>query len=167
MRWWDIPTVHAIEQVLFPVDPWTVDMFWSELAGVPATREVIVAECQSGSQNENESLLSPAQQKATNQQSTEHSVIAGYASLRIVGEEADINTIAVAPEYQSCGLGRTMYRYLETIAKDRQVRVIYLDVRADNDVAHNFYKSEGFEDIDIRRNYYESTVDAIVMRKKL
>lgn len=141
MRWWDIPAVYSIEQDLFPTDAWTIDMFWSELAGIPSTREVIVAE-------------------------RSHDVV-GYASLRMVGSEADINTIGVVKECQSHGIGRDMYRYLENVALANKAHEIYLEVRRDNEVANKFYVSEGFEAIDIRRNYYDSAIDAIVMRKKL
>ena len=34
-RWWDIETVRRIEHDLFPEDPWSVGMFWSELADIP------------------------------------------------------------------------------------------------------------------------------------
>ena len=44
MRWWDIATVHAIEELAFPNTAWSVETFWAELAGVPATRHYLVAE---------------------------------------------------------------------------------------------------------------------------
>jgi ribosomal-protein-alanine N-acetyltransferase len=52
-------------------------------------------------------------------------------------------------------------------AKDLGVRELFLDVRADNLAAIEMYKKAGFDRIDIRRNYYDHSVDADVMRKKL
>jgi [ribosomal protein S18]-alanine N-acetyltransferase len=45
---------------------------------------------------------------------------------------------------------------------------VFLEVRADNPRAHGLYLRRGFEDLGIRRGYYQpSGVDAIVMRKDL
>ncbi len=44
MRWPDIPSVHRIEQASFPETAWSVESFWGELAGVPASRWYLVAE---------------------------------------------------------------------------------------------------------------------------
>ena len=43
-RWWDIEPVRRMEQDLFPEDPWSVEMFWSELADVPHSRYYVIAE---------------------------------------------------------------------------------------------------------------------------
>ena len=45
MRWWDVEEVAQLELEVFPDDPWTAAAFWSELAGVPSTRYLVVAEC--------------------------------------------------------------------------------------------------------------------------
>ena len=141
MLWVDIDAVHALECDLFAEDPWTPDMFWSELAGVPETREVIVAEYESA--------------------------IIGYASLRVVDDQADLNTIAVKHEFQHQGVGRLLYSWLEQVAHSRRVREIFLDVRSDNIAARVFYESEKFEQVDIRKNYYSTHIDAVVMCKRL
>ena len=48
MRWTDIEDAIALEHELFPHDAWTREQFWSELAGVPATRWYVVAVDESG-----------------------------------------------------------------------------------------------------------------------
>ena len=141
MLWWDIPVVEKIEQELFPVDPWTAELFWAELAQVPESRTVVVVEV--------------------------NGEIAGYTSLRNVGSEADINTIAVATKFQNQGIGSQLYVWLENCALTKQVRQLFLDVRSDNDVAINMYQKLGFEKIDLRKDYYAIGISAIVMRKRL
>ncbi len=141
MLWWDIPWVEKIEQDLFPVDPWTAELFWAELAQVPDSRNVVVAEIDGE--------------------------IAGYTSLRIVGSEADINTIAVATKFQNQGVGSQLYAWLEDCALSMQVRQLFLDVRSDNEIAIHMYQKLGFEKINLRKDYYATGISAIVMRKRL
>ena len=43
MHWTDIATVAELEAELFPVDAWTAETFWAELALVPHTRCYVVA----------------------------------------------------------------------------------------------------------------------------
>ena len=141
MRWWDIPEVCALEQRLFPVDAWTSQMFWAELAQVGSSRVVVVVEI-------NDSII-------------------GYASLRWSGHEGDINTIAIAPEFQGQGFGRRLLAWLEDQAKQRNVEQIFLEVRGDNQPALTLYRATGYESIDTRKDYYAPGVAAVVMRKRL
>lgn len=79
--------------------------------------------------------------------------------------EADIQTIAVAGEAQRGGIGRALMLRLTEEARLRGAREVFLEVRADNDVARALYRSLGFAEIGIRRQYYQPDgVDAIVMR---
>ena len=137
----DLDRVLEIEKLLFPKDAWSEDLFLGELNEVPTTRAVSVVE--------------------------KDGHVVGYASLRFIGLEGDINTIAVAPDFQRQGLGKLLLDWILETAKSQGVRELFLDVRADNEAAAAMYKSAGFERIDIRRNYYDHSVDAHVMRKKL
>ena len=137
----DLPKVLEIEQDLFPSDAWTEQLFLSELAEVPGSRAVSVIEI--------------AEQ------------IIGYASLRFVGREGDVNTIAIAREFQGKGFGKLLLDWMLETAKLNGVKELFLDVRADNQAAIGLYQKEGFDQIDIRRNYYDHKIDALVMRKKL
>ncbi len=141
MQWPDIPEVAAIEADLFPVDPWTPEMFWSELAAVPESREVMVA--------------------------IDGEDIVGYASLRFVATESDVNTIAVKSDRQGQGIGRQLMTWIEDTARSHGSLEMFLEVRSDNAVAIAMYHADGYERIDMRPNYYVSGVDALVMRKKL
>lgn len=141
MQWPDIEAVASIEIDLFPVDPWTAEMFWSELAAVPESREVMVA--------------------------IDGADIVGYASLRFVARESDVNTIAVRRDRQGQGIGRLLMTWIEDAARAHGSREMFLEVRSDNEVAIAMYAADGYERIDMRPNYYGTDIDAIVMRKKL
>ncbi|MFM1818491.1 MAG: ribosomal-protein-alanine acetyltransferase [Actinomycetota bacterium] len=141
MKLADLDAVMEIELDLFPKEAWSKDMFLEELAEVPQSREVVVLE--------------------------QSDQIIGYASLRFVGREGDINTIAIARGHQRQGLGKKLLNWLEETAVSHGVRELFLDVRTDNEPAIDLYKGAGFVRIDIRRNYYGPSIDADVMRKKL
>ncbi len=141
MKLADLDAVMEIELDLFPNEAWSKDMFLEELAEVPQSREVVVLE--------------------------QSDQIIGYASLRFVGREGDINTIAIARGHQRQGLGKKLLNWLEETAVSHGVRELFLDVRTDNEPAIDLYKGAGFVRIDIRRNYYGPSIDADVMRKKL
>lgn len=145
MRWWDIEAIVPLEQTVFADDPpWSVETFWSELAGVPETRWYGVAEAAGE--------------------------LVGYAGLlapSMSGEPADVLTIAVDPACRRQGYGSVLMTGLLAQARDRDAGDLMLEVRADNETARTFYHRHGFERIAVRRNYYRDNCDAIVMRKRL
>lgn len=141
MRWWQVPEVHALEVALFPEQPWTITQFWSELARVPESRWYVVA------------LLDGR--------------IVGYAGLFVVGAEADVQTVAVAPDAQGRGIGTTLVRALQERARIRGARVLHLEVRADNARALAVYARLGFATVGRRRDYYGRGSDAVLMSAPL
>lgn len=92
----------------------------------------------------------------------------GYAGLLVVGAEGDVQTIAVSPEARGGGHGRGLMDALLDEAARREVREVFLEVRADNPVAQSLYRSLGFEEIGVRPRYYQPDgVDAVVMRLEM
>jgi len=141
MRWWDIPELVALEEELFPEQPWSDAAFWSELAHVPATRWYMVHEDADG--------------------------IDGYVGLMAVPPEADVQTIAVATRAQGNGLGRELLRALIDEARRRECSQVFLEVRSNNASAVTLYESVGFERQAVRTDYYGPGRDAVVMRLRL
>lgn len=137
----DVRAVAAIEWDLFEHDPWSEELFHAELDEVPATREVVVA--------------------------VEGGDIVGYASLRFVGSEGDVNTVAVAADHQGRGIGGELMTWLLDAARAHGVGHLFLEVRSDNATALGMYERRGFERIDRRRDYYGSGIDALVLRKRM
>lgn len=90
----------------------------------------------------------------------------GYAGLLAPrgGEQGDIQTIAVTPAARGMGLGRGLMHALITESRRRGIRYLFLEVRADNPIARNLYRSLGFEEIGVRPRYYRNGVDAVHMR---
>jgi ribosomal-protein-alanine N-acetyltransferase len=97
-------------------------------------------------------------------------VVQGYAGLMVLpgASEADIQTLAVAPDVRRMGLGRVLMHALLKAARAAGVRDVFLEVRADNDGAQALYSSLGFVGIGVRPGYYQpDDVDAIVMKLEL
>jgi ribosomal-protein-alanine N-acetyltransferase len=149
MRWWDIDPVLELEKELFPEDAWSRGMFWSELAharGAEATRRYLVAEVDGAETGSGVRVI-------------------GYAGLATAGEQADIQTIAVARDHWGTGLGSTLLTELLTAASEFECAEIMLECRVDNIRAQKLYERFGFAPIGFRRGYYQpGNVDALVMR---
>lgn len=137
MSWRDLPSVIALEQALFPVDAWSVEQFWGELAQGTRTYVVLV---------------------------DADDVVVGYAGVMTVGATADLQTIAIAPSAQGHGAGRLLMEALIDIAVGRECTEMLLEVRSDNAPAISMYERRGFEAIATRTNYYGPDIDARIMR---
>ena len=88
---------------------------------------------------------------------------AGYAAVYCVCGEADIARVAVLPEYRRQGIATQL---LLKSFEENQADCVFLDVRESNAAAIKLYKSLGFEQIGIRKNYYgDPTENAILMKR--
>ena len=93
----------------------------------------------------------------------------GFALIRVTGEEAEILTIAVTPSWQNHGVGQRLMRtVLANLHADR-VAKLFLEVDEGNKSAISLYKRVGFEQVAIRKNYYNlgegNKSHALVMRR--
>jgi ribosomal-protein-alanine N-acetyltransferase len=160
----DLVDVIALEHELFPDDPWSPEMFADEVVQPPESRLYLIAEVDAGDGGVTDREIVSGRGAASG------SMMAGYAGLMFVpgGTQADVLTIAVRQAYWGQGIGSTLLDALVTAARDRGCAEVFLEVRVDNPRAHGLYLRRGFEDLGIRRGYYQpSGVDAITMRKDL
>ena len=92
--------------------------------------------------------------------------IAGYAVLRIIAPEAEIENICVAPACRRSGVGEALMEEMLRLTAERDAERIFLEVRAHNEPAKALYLKKGFIESNRRRNYYQGpTEDAIIMMK--
>ncbi len=90
--------------------------------------------------------------------------IAAYAGVRMVMEEGEVTNIAVAQHYRGNGIGRRLLQHLLDEAKKSKLRNIFLEVRKSNEAAMALYVSCGFQQIGLRKNYYQKPAeDAVLM----
>jgi ribosomal-protein-alanine N-acetyltransferase len=87
----------------------------------------------------------------------------GYAGLGLTDFECSVHTIAVDRAFQGGGVGKTLLRTLLARADEAGLPV-FLEVRTDNVRAINLYLAHGFEQLGLRRRYYQpSGADAYTM----
>lgn len=78
---------------------------------------------------------------------------AGFVLSRNAADEEELLLIAVKPVYRGKGLGRKLIQMLKADASARNAEHVFLEMREGNP-AEQLYRSEGFETIGIRKNYY-------------
>lgn len=94
--------------------------------------------------------------------------VVAYGGFWIVLDEANVNNIAVHPDYRGQGISKLLMRTLVDMAGNEMAKHMYLEVRSSNSIAQKLYRSFGFVMINIRKGYYTDTdEDAIVMMKEL
>ena len=92
--------------------------------------------------------------------------IVACAGAKIHNEEAEIQTLAVDPEYHGLGIGTKLFSKLIDTLKERGAAFVYLEVRPGNTPAINLYEHFGFRALVNIENYY-SNGDALVMMRDL
>lgn len=93
----------------------------------------------------------------------ENGEILGYCGCIIVLDEAEIPNVCVCKSARKQGIGRNMLQKLLGEAKKRNVTVLYLEVRQSNAAAQALYRQLGFEEIGIRKNFYERPQENAVL----
>ena len=94
----------------------------------------------------------------------------GFLLSSFVLDEAQLLLIGVSPDWQGVGVGGQLLKELINRSQDQGQKLIYLEVRSGNERAIRLYRSLGFIDIGVRRDYYPGLVgreDAIVMSLQL
>lgn len=86
------------------------------------------------------------------------------------GADAELLTIATAPAQRRSGWGRLIFRALDEEARVRGLERWILEVARNNAAAQGLYRSHGFVEIGVRKDYYragEARVDALVMSRRV
>ncbi len=144
----DVAEVVAIEHACF-AQPWSEKSFLDSLR----REDTIFLVCEDREQLQNES----------NGQ-VEKSTITGYVGMYVSFEEANITNVAVSPKYRKRGCGEQLIIGAKTFAQKENVEKIFLEVRVSNESAISLYKKTGFENLGVRKKFYEHPVeDAYIM----
>ncbi len=95
----------------------------------------------------------------------------GLVFATVLGEEAEILTLGVAPSARRQGIARALLADLFARARGRGATRVVLEVAADNAAALALYESEGFRTVGMRRGYYHRDhgppIDAWLLRRLL
>lgn len=141
----DLDAIMAIERATFVNDAWPEHAMRAELMGEHTYYLVVVDD----------------------ERPDEVVAYAGLMAPRGSGQ-GDVQTIAVDDAVRGRGVGRALMHALIDEARRRGAAELFLEVRDDNAVARGLYGSLGFEEIGVRRGYYQPDgVDAVVMRLRV
>ena len=137
----DIPVLVSLDKDLFPYSPWSAGQYREEISA--PTRLFVVA-------------LDDA------------SSVIGYAGVFAPGgAEADVLTVGVVPQHRGQGIARSLMARITQWAIDQGSIAMMLEVKTDNAAAIGLYESLGYSKLNIRKDYFGSGLDALVMRKEL
>ena len=139
MRREDLDPVMEIERRSFP-QPWSPGLFLHELK-VPFSK-TLLAHTANGSGE-----------------------LLGYICRWLVGDEVHILNLAVHPDRRNGGVGRALVALIVQEAEECGASLITLEVRRENAEAIALYRSFGFTERGVRRNYYGRGQDAIIMSR--
>jgi [ribosomal protein S18]-alanine N-acetyltransferase len=93
--------------------------------------------------------------------------LGGYGIMSVGAGEAHILNVCIGDEFRSRGFARRILRYLVECARAADMQEAFLEVRPSNLAAMRLYQSLGFEQVGVRRGYYQATLgreDAAVLR---
>ena len=141
----DIPVVAEIEKQCFS-QPWSEKSFEDSI-----TREdTIFLLCEDSVKEPDDAC---------------EKVITGYIGMYLSFDEASITNVAVSPEFRKRGYGEQLVLAAKKAAREFGAEAIFLEVRVSNAPAISLYKRNGFEELGIRKKFYEHPVeDAIIMK---
>lgn len=134
----DLGGVCILENLAFPSLPWSRKSFEEEMDNSLAV--YFVAE------------------------DREKGVIAGYAGMWVIFEEAHVTNVAVHPDYRRHGIGKKiLFLLIEESIREGCTRMS-LEVREGNEAARELYAKAGFREAGLRKHYYEDNKEnAVIM----
>jgi [ribosomal protein S18]-alanine N-acetyltransferase len=96
--------------------------------------------------------------------------IVAHGVMSVAIGECHLLTLCVAPDHQRNGYARKLFHVLLDRAAKLEAKECFLEVRVSNTPAIKLYRSMGFMDIGLRKNYYpqgDSKEDAVLMSRSL
>lgn len=87
----------------------------------------------------------------------------GFIAGRVLGNLAELESIAVNETSRQQGIGRQLLRELSRWAQRRGAETVELEVRESNAAARGFYTAQGFTQQGHRPRYYSDPVETAVL----
>jgi [ribosomal protein S18]-alanine N-acetyltransferase len=97
-------------------------------------------------------------------------VLIGYGIVACGAGEAHLLNVCIGEDFRCRGFGRALMEHLLQAAERAGSRLVFLEVRPANVGAIRLYESLNFQQIGVRRGYYQAAAgreDALVMRRNL
>ena len=91
----------------------------------------------------------------------------GYACAYVSFDEAELVRIATDLKNRRLGIGVALLSGVEERAAAKGALSVVLEVRKSNEAAIGLYQKYGYENLGIRKNFYDfPKEDAVIMRKE-
>lgn len=90
-------------------------------------------------------------------------MVVGFAGILVIMDEANIMNIVTKKDKRKLGIGSLLLEKLIEISKLKKLASITLEVNEKNIPAINLYKKYNFQQVGIRKKYYDNTDAAILM----
>ena len=98
----------------------------------------------------------------------EDNAVRGYIGLAVSAPDAEITNLAVDKDLRGQGYGEKILSQALEMLKKQGVTTVFLEVRRSNAAARGLYEKTGFEEIGVRKNYYNKPrEDAVVMKRNM
>jgi ribosomal-protein-alanine N-acetyltransferase len=88
--------------------------------------------------------------------------LVGFGGVMVVGDEAHVTNLLVAPESRRTGIGSRLFSALVLTSIEQGARHLTLEVRSRNHPARSFYTAFGLAPVGLRKGYYGDD-DALVL----
>ncbi|AUH65923.1 ribosomal-protein-alanine acetyltransferase [Paracoccus zhejiangensis] len=88
----------------------------------------------------------------------------GFLLGRVILDEAELLTLAVAPEARRQGFGAALTTEFAAEAQRLGAATAFLEVASDNAPAQALYQRQGWVEAGRRRNYYAPGIDGLTLR---
>lgn len=133
-----LDTLEEMEKECFSV-PWTREMLLYQMSG----NNIFIAAVHNGE-------------------------VMGYIGMMFVLDEGYISNVAVTGKYRRQGIAKALILALEAKCREMQLSFMTLEVRESNAPAISLYAGLGFEEVGVRKNYYDKPREnAILMTRNL
>ena len=109
------------------------------------------------------SELSKSDNNSTYFVALEDKHILGFAGTLKILSEVNIMNIAVRKDMRKLGIGSALLQHLINFSKEQDASSITLEVNENTVSAINLYKKYHFEQVGLRKKYYNNTDNAILM----
>jgi ribosomal-protein-alanine N-acetyltransferase len=164
----DLPAVRVIETLSFS-NPWSDNTFRGEIQNTSVSFPLVVVR-RADNQVVADNSVRPAD--LVNSAGPAGLVVADVADEEVVayiiywqiGDDVQVNNVAVHPDCRGLGRGEAMMRYAIGKVRDAGGAFMTLEVRQSNTPALTLYRKLAFEVMGVRKNYYtKPDEDAYVM----
>ncbi|MDC8015574.1 GNAT family N-acetyltransferase [Tahibacter soli] len=92
---------------------------------------------------------------------------AGFGIMKYGVTDAHLLLFGVAPAQRRRGIGAALLAWLEASAVTAGIELVFLEARAGNVAAREFYRSRGYRELTVLRGYYRGQEDAVRLGKDL